>query len=193
MSYVLKKGVNMSKLKQNTVLDYLLENQQKEMRAYDQKAGFYITSNSGLFVIAIFTLCIFHLIHGSSGIDVNKMPVYQGSAWWALFIITILYIVLFLACSFCCFGVLFARVHKQNINSEYYINHSVTNSLSVNISNFDSDLQSTLDNLEKIQEAHIKTNIVILKKKHIYANMIPILSIIMGILLLVLTILLFIY
>lgn len=169
---------------------YILDNQQKEMRAYDQKAGYYITSNSGLFVIALFTLCIFTMFHGTpDSFDIEQ----PGPEWLTLLILSILYILVFLASSFCCFGVLFARAEKGSFGKSKVFNHSVTNPLAVDINNFKSDLAQTEANIVEVMEEHIKLNILILKKKHKYANFIPFLSMVMGFIFLALTILLFVF
>lgn len=169
---------------------YILDNQQKEMRAYDQKAGYYITSNSGLFVIALFTLCIFTMFHGTpESFDIAQ----PGPEWLTLLILSILYILFFLASSFCCFGVLFARVEKGSFGKSNVMNHSVTNPLAVDINDFKSDLAQTEANIVEVMEEHIKLNISILKKKHRYANFIPFLSMVMGIIFLAITILLFVF
>ena len=180
-------------LKDKHFANYLLENQQKEMRAYDQKAGYYIASNSGLFVIALFTLCIFGMFHGET--DNNKLTdiVQFGPQWCALLVLSIVYVLLFLFCNFCCFGVLFARVEKGSFGKSNVFNHSVTNPLAVDIKYFKSDLAQTEANIVEVMEEHIKLNISILKKKHKYANFIPFLSMVMGFIFLALTILLFVF
>lgn len=167
--------------------NFILENQQKELRAYDQKAGYYIASNSGLFVIALFTLCIFNLVHPNS--NLKSFVAFPSFGWWALLIILILYIVLFLICNFCCFGVLFARGSKKTGSN---IVNSLTNPLSVDLKNFNKEFSNTQNNFEEIMKKHIELNIIILRKKHRFANLIPIFSMLTGILLLALTILTFV-
>ena len=173
-------------LKDPFLANYLLENQQKELRAYDQKAGYYIASNSGLFVIALFTLCIFPFVYGGSG-----YPKATQGQWIALFIVSLLYLITFLLCNLFCFAVLFARVQKKDKSVSDLMLHSVTNPQACNLFDFNKELRHTEDNIRDIQEAHIKANISILRKKHKYANLLPILSMIMGVLFLALLILLF--
>lgn len=178
----------MAILQDENFANYVLENQQKEIRAYDQKAGYYIASNSGLFVIALFTLCVFTMFHGDYH-DFEKLSI----QWWMLLVITSIYLLFFLASSVCCFGVLFARTAKKDRKTSDIMKHSITNPLAVDLNNFDNDLKETESNIAAIQEEHIKANISILKKKHFFANAIPYLSIAMGLVFLALTILLFIF
>lgn len=175
-------------LEKTSFENHLLDNQQKEMRAYDQKAGYYITSNSGLFVIALFTLCIFTMFHQGHN-DICKF----SWQWWSLFVLTIIYVILFIASNACCFCVLFARVKRKNDNEDSLTCHSLTNPLAIDVSNFENDFEATKQRLTEIQKKHIKSNIIILKRKHFFANLVPPLSILMGVLLLILTILLFVF
>ena len=161
----------------------LLENQQKEIRAYDQKAGYYIASNSGLFVIALFTLCIFTMFHGKNE-DITQFSCH----WLWLFILTIVYVLTFLLSSACCLLVLFARIYKSDSSIK-----TVTNPHSFEMDDFESTLKETEKNMEEIREYHIKSNAKILKQKHRWANFIPWLSIPMGITLLALMVLLFVF
>lgn len=162
----------------------LLENQQKEIRAYDQKAGYYIASNSGLFVIALFTLCIFTMFHNDHT-DIAK----YAAQWWILLILSLLYVICFLGSSICCLGVLFARVKKAGACSC----RSITSPFSVDVNDLDNELVNTQKNMEEIREYHIKMNVSILRKKHSFANAIPFFSICMGVLLFLLMLFLFIF
>lgn len=170
-------------LKNKELAKELLENQQQEIRAYDQKAGYYIASNSGLFVVALFTLCIFTMFHNNHD-DIAHFD-YR---WWILLSLTVLYVLGFLFSSLCCLCVLFARVNKKDCGIQ-----SITNPFSVDINNLDGELSKTEENIDNVREYHIKANVKILRKKHFWANCIPPASIAMGGLFLTLIVFLFVF
>ena len=166
---------------------YVLENQQKEMRAYDQKAGAYITSNSGLFVIALFTLCIFGMFHG------NEKDIQPFSAQWVtLMILTTVYALLFVVANTLSLLVLFPRIKNRYKFNEY--DKTITNFISDTVfANLDTSLNNTIKNFETYAKEHIKANVGVLRAKHKYAMPILWLSLGMALILVVSLILLFVF
>lgn len=180
-------------------LELLLSNQQKELRAYDAKATAYISSNAGLFVIALFTLCIFQMVSGEkSWLDSAQ------AVWWVLLVLTVLYAILFCASNTLCLMVLFPRHHlsflsrqerKTCENSQAFIlDKSITNFNSEKLDeDFDQAITYTLDSLDFIKREHIKTNVKILRKKDYLCRWITPLSILMSIILCALIVLIFVF
>lgn len=177
---------------------YILQNQQNELRAYDQKAGYYIASNAGLFVIALFTLCIFGRVNGE--IDKKTYSINQP-VWWLLLILTSAYIVLFCISNIKCLLVLFPR-HAKSFKNENGIDKEYLDVLESSITNFSSEklninkqdlLNDNILKLDSILEAQIRINYSILKKKDKYCHGIILLSLFMSIILLITVVLLFIF
>lgn len=177
---------------------YILQNQQNEIRAYDQKAGYYIASNAGLFVIALFTLCIFGRVNGEIA---KKTYQINHPIWWLLLILTSAYIVLFCVSNIKCLLVLFPR-HAKSFENENIIDKKYLDALEKSITNYSSKtlninipdlLNNNIIKLDSILEAHIRINYSILKKKDKYCHGIVLLSLFMSIILLVTVVLLFIF
>ena len=191
------KGFYMDEEKTNSLTEdelksakYILENQQKEMRAYDNKASAYIASNSGLFVVAIFTLCVFVMI--SDNKNCKYIPPY-GYKWWILFITTLVYVMLFVISNSFALLVLFPRTKGIKDSSLNEYNDHITNFVSEKtMSDLDKSLNKTIDKFDQVIKEHIKANIKTLRKKHFYSIPIIYLSIAMGIFLIVSIVLIFV-
>lgn len=175
-------------IKEPTTLDDLIKHQKDDLRAYDQKASAYIASNSGLFVIALFTLCIFNMFHVGN----NDIPQY-GVKWWILLTLTASYVVLFCLSNIHSLFVLFPRVGKEDFIDTSYMDKSVTNFATTNASNMNEHLEAINNEYNEIKENHIKYNVFILRKKHFHSKRILPYSIAMSVVLLISIILLFVF
>lgn len=149
------------------IQEFVLQNQQKEIRAYDQKAGYYIASNTGVFVIALFTLCIFDLFnHGSGTIEKNISRL--SWEWWVFFLLTLVYTVSFCVATIVSILILFPR-SKFSQNEYPCLLSSITNfenGKGFDQSEIKNETQYFMNNIINIQEEHIRMNKQILHKKH---------------------------
>lgn len=172
-------------------LKYILQNQQKEMRAYDQKAGYYISSNTAVFVIAIFTLCVFNLFHNGGDYCGVQLVSFK---WWVLLLLMIAYILIFAISSVYCLLVLYPRHPKSNGDYAYSIK-SVTSFLNgaYDKTRVNEEIDYFNKNTEEVLKDHIRSNKMILATKNKYSSKILSLTILMCIVLLLLVICLFIF
>lgn len=173
-------------------LKFIIENQQKEMRAFDQKAGHYIASNAAVFVIAIFTLCVFNLLHDEKSSFCLASGQGHTPQWILLLALMIVYILLFTASTICCLLVLYPRFNKKNANYEY-APHSITSSNSGGVEELTvrNQTQFFISNKINVLLDHIRSNKVILKAKNKFSKPILVLSILMCAVLLALVVCLF--
>ena len=178
----------MTIIKDKQVLDELIKHQKDDLRAYDQKAAAYIASNAGLFVIALFTLCIFNMFHVGN----SDIPKFEWK-WWVLLGTTSIYAILFCLSNIHSLLVLFPRVGKEkNIDTSFMAN-SVTNFATTDISNMKKHLNEINIHFNEIKENHIQYNVFILKKKHFHSKRILPYSVVMSVVLLALIVLLFVF
>lgn len=140
---------------------FILENQQKELRAYDQKAGYFIASNTSVYAIALFTLCIFGLIHPSNP---TQSISFCSPYFWILLFLMIAYTILFTISMLRCIKVLYPRIQTE---VEGITNFETGSILSKDV---EKELKDYINNFDTIAFSTIASNKQILRKKHKYSK-----------------------